>query len=100
MKITIANKWLISYLNIAGKLTGINTQLPDLVPLIALSQEVATRCRQLADKQVNIEVVNQSVLGVEKVMQTLAELFEASFFACFSAMEHKIKREHDTWPLC
>ncbi|NOQ16438.1 MAG: AAA family ATPase [Methyloprofundus sp.] len=80
---------------IAEKLHGIGEH--GSVPLAELSQEVATLCEQLANKQVNIEVINQPVPGVEKVMQTLAELFEVSFLPVFSAMEHKIKMEHDTW---
>lgn len=82
---------------IAEKLHGISEHVSGSAPLTELSQEVATLCEQLANKKVNIEVINQPVPGVEKVMQTLAELFEVSFLPVFSAMEHKIKMEHDTW---
>ncbi len=53
--------------------------------------------QQIKQKDLNIEVINQPVPGVEDVMNRLAELFEVSFLPVFSAMEHKLKIEHDTW---
>ncbi len=53
--------------------------------------------QQIDQKNMQVEIINQPTPGVEEVMHKLAELFEVSFLPVFSAMEHKLKIEHDTW---
>ena len=82
---------------IAEHLTAIGTHLQEPSPLLELNKQVASLQEQIAKAEVNVQVINQPVPGVDQAMQKMAELFEVSFLPVFSAMEHKIKMEQDTW---
>ncbi|MGR9052779.1 MAG: AAA family ATPase, partial [Gammaproteobacteria bacterium] len=82
---------------IAEQLQLIGRQLQTPSPLPDMVAQLAQLREQIAKAEVNVEVVNQPVPGVDDVLHKLAELFEVSFLPVFSAMEHKIKMEHDTW---
>jgi len=66
-------------------------------PMRELNRHMAVLHQQVAAAQMQVEVVNQPVPGVEAAMLKMAQVFEESFLPVVSAMEHKIRMEHDIW---
>jgi ATPase involved in DNA repair/AAA domain (dynein-related subfamily) len=82
---------------IAEQLTAIGRHLQAPSPLAELNQHIVHLREQIAQVEMNVEVVNQPMPGADAVLHKLAELFEISFLPVFSAMQHKISMEHETW---
>jgi hypothetical protein len=82
---------------ISEQLTLIGRQLQTPSPLAELNRHIAQLREQIAQSEMHVEVINQPVPGVDAVLQKLAQLFEVSFLPVFSAMQHKISMEHETW---
>jgi len=82
---------------IAEQLTLISRHLQAPSPLAELNQHIIHLREQIARTEMNVEVINQPVPGVDEVLHKLAHLFEVSFLPVFSAMQHKISMEHETW---
>ena len=83
--------------HIAEQLSLIGRHLQAPSPLAELNRQIVELREQIARTEMNVEVINQPVPGVDAVLHRLAELFEVSFLPVFAAMEHKIRMEHDTW---
>ncbi|WP_031433721.1 DNA repair ATPase [Methylomarinum vadi] len=82
---------------ISDKLAAIGERLQSPSPMLELNREVAALREQLGRKDMQVEVINHPQPGVDQALQKMAELFEVAFMPVFSAMEHKIKMEHDIW---
>jgi predicted nucleic acid-binding protein len=82
---------------IADQLTVIGRHLQAPSPLAELNRHIVHLREQIAQVEMNVEVVNQPMPGADAVLHKLAELFEISFLPVFSAMQHKISMEHETW---
>ncbi|MGR8932579.1 MAG: DNA repair ATPase, partial [Gammaproteobacteria bacterium] len=89
---------LANQLSLIGEqLTHVARQLQSPSPLVELNEQMAQLRGQIAQAETHVEVVNQPVPGVDEVLHKLAELFEVSFLPVFSAMQHKISMEQETW---
>jgi len=82
---------------IGDQLTQVARQLQSPSPLLELNEQIEQLRGQIAQSETHVEVVNQPVPGVDEVLHKLAVLFEVSFLPVFSAMQHKIAMEQETW---
>ncbi|MCQ8104020.1 DNA repair ATPase [Methylomonas sp. SURF-2] len=82
---------------IGEQLALVARQLQSPSPLLALNEQIARLRGQIAESETHVQVVNQPVPGVDEVLRKLADLYELSFLPVFSAMQHKISMEQDTW---
>ncbi len=82
---------------VTAELLAIRGQLQDQSALGSLTEHIDSLREQIATANMHVEVVNQPVEGLDQALFKMAELFEGSFLPVYSAMEHKIKMEHDTW---
>lgn len=83
--------------HIGEQLTHVARQLQSPSPLIEMNEQIAQLRGQIAQAETHVQVVNQPVPGVDEVLHKLANLFEVSFLPVFSAMQHKISMEQETW---
>ncbi len=86
--------------NISSNLTSIQTvlenkQAPD--SLSAIGSELKNLSSLIEQAQVNVEVINQPVPGMDKVLHSMANAITTSLLPVVSAMEHKLKMDHDIW---
>lgn len=89
---------LANQLSLIGEqLTHVARQLQSPSPLLELNEQIAQLRSQIAKAETHVEVVNQPVPGIDEVLHKMAELFEVSFLPVFSAMQHKISMEQETW---
>ena len=89
---------LANQLSLIGEqLTQVARQLQTPSPLLEMNEQIAQLRGQIAQTETHVEVVNQPVPGVDQVLHKLADLFEVSFLPVFSAMQHKISMEQETW---
>ena len=47
--------------------------------------------------ELNVEVVNEPVPGMDKVLSAMGDAINNSLLPVVKAMEHKLKMDHDIW---
>lgn len=65
--------------------------------MAVLSEHMQALLAQNNGRTTHIEVVNQPVPGMDQVLQGLSAMVENSLLPVVSAMEHKIRMDHDVW---
>jgi hypothetical protein len=66
-------------------------------PLASITTEIKHMSELLAQAQLNVEVVNQPVPGMDKVLRSMGDAITTSLLPVVSAMEHKLRLDHDVW---
>lgn len=66
-------------------------------PLTSISAELKLISKYLDQAQMNVEVINQPVPGMDKVLNSMADAITTSLLPVVSAMEHKLHMDHDIW---
>ena len=86
---------------ISMNLNGIHDVLADnkstSAPLTSITDELKRIGQMLDQAQMNVEVVNQPVPGMDKVLRSMGDAITISLLPVVSAMEHKLKMDHDVW---
>lgn len=62
-----------------------------------LVNELRQLQRAVTDARLDIEVINQPVPGIDVLLTQMAKTIEQSLLPVVSAMEHKIRLDHDIW---
>lgn len=66
-------------------------------PLAQIAQELKSIGCLLENAQMNVDVVNQPVPGMDAVLQSMGEAINTTLLPVVSAMEHKLRMDHDIW---
>ncbi|VAW71399.1 FIG00948134: hypothetical protein, partial [hydrothermal vent metagenome] len=66
-------------------------------PLNQVCDELKQIGSWLSQAQMNVEVVNQPVPGMDKVLNSMGDAITTSLLPVVSAMEHKLNMDHDIW---
>ncbi len=66
-------------------------------PLDAIKDELKRIGLWLNQAQMNVEVVNQPVPGMDKVLRSMADAITTSLLPVTSAMQHKLRMDSDIW---
>ncbi|VAW57896.1 ATPase involved in DNA repair [hydrothermal vent metagenome] len=86
---------------ISQNLSGIQDVLTAHSDKSELLSLVTDELRQIGDwlskAQMNFEVVNQPVPGMDKVLNAMGDAITTSLLPVVSAMEHKLNMDHDIW---
>ena len=86
---------------ISMNLNGIQQVLVDhqstSTPLTSITDELKRIGKLLDQAQLNVEVINQPVPGMDKVLNSMGDAITVSLLPVVSAMEHKLKMDHDVW---
>ncbi|VAW67561.1 ATPase involved in DNA repair [hydrothermal vent metagenome] len=86
---------------ISQNLNGIQEVLTDRSdtsePLASIKSELNQIGQWLNKAEMNIEVVNQPVPGMDKVLSSMGDAITVSLLPVVSAMEHKLQMDHDIW---
>ncbi len=86
--------------NVSGGLGSIEKSLSRLFagqPFDPLQQELRQLVEQLKQAELNVEVVNKPVPGMDKVLNVMGDAITTSLLPVVAAMEHKLKMDHDIW---
>jgi hypothetical protein len=90
--------------NISSNLTAIQSVLQSKLDsknetesLSLIGSELKNMSSLIQQAQVNVEVINQPVPGMDKVLHSMADAITTSLLPVVSAMEHKLKMDHDIW---
>jgi hypothetical protein len=86
--------------HVAGGLGAIEktiTRLSDEQPFDPLNKELKQLIQQMRDLELNVEVVNKPVPGMDKVLSAMGDAINNSLLPVVAAMEHKLKMDHDIW---
>jgi hypothetical protein len=73
------------------------TRLSDEQPFAPLNKELKQLIQQMRDLELNVEVVNKPVPGMDKVLSAMGDAINNSLLPVVAAMEHKLKMDHDIW---
>ncbi len=86
---------------IVTNLTGIQDVLADKSSqdesIASISSELKTISHLLDNADLNVEVINQPVPGMDKVLGVMGDAITTSLLPVVSAMEHKLRMDHDIW---
>ncbi|MCU7933426.1 MAG: DNA repair ATPase [Candidatus Thiodiazotropha sp. (ex Dulcina madagascariensis)] len=63
----------------------------------AVQQELQQLVSLIKTLELNIEVVNKPVPGMDKVLSAMGDAINVSLLPVVQAMEHKLKMDHDIW---
>ena len=66
-------------------------------PLAFITEELKRIGKSLEQAEMNVEVVNQPVPGMDRVLRSMSDAITTSLLPVVSAMEHKLKMDHDIW---
>ena len=66
-------------------------------PLAYITEELKRIGKSLEQAEMNVEVVNQPVPGMDRVLRSMSDAITTSLLPVVSAMEHKLKMDHDIW---
>ncbi len=66
-------------------------------PQIELLKKFDNTMELLAKMQLQVQVTNQPVPGLEPLLGTMASTIEGSLLPVVKAMEHKLRLDHDIW---
>lgn len=62
-----------------------------------LQQELQQLVALIKTLELNVEVINKPVPGMDKVLSAMGEAINTSLLPVVLAMEHKLKMDHDIW---
>jgi len=86
---------------ISMSLTGIQEVLSDKSTasesMLLISDELQRIGGLIGQADLSIEVTNQPVPGMDKVLHAMSDAITTSLLPVVSAMEHKLKMDHDIW---
>ncbi len=66
-------------------------------PLAFISDELKRINISLQQAEMNVEVINQPVPGMDKVLHSMSDAITTSLLPVVSAMNHKLQMDHDIW---
>jgi hypothetical protein len=66
-------------------------------PFDPLQQELKQLIQQMRELELNVQVVNKPVPGMDKVLNAMGDAINTSLLPVVAAMEHKLKMDHDIW---
>ncbi|MES9993415.1 MAG: DNA repair ATPase [Candidatus Thiodiazotropha sp.] len=66
-------------------------------PFDPLQQELKQLIQQIQELELNVQVVNKPVPGMDKVLNAMGDAINNSLLPVVAAMEHKLKMDHDIW---
>ncbi len=85
---------------VSGGLGSIEKSLSrwrDTQPFEPLNEELRLLVEQLRMSELNVEVINKPVPGMDKVLNVMGDAITQSLLPVVAAMEHKLKLDHDIW---
>ena len=85
---------------VSGGLGSIEQSISQLFsarPFDPLQQELRQLITLIRDLQLNVEVINKPVPGMDKVLNAMGDAINHSLLPVVAAMEHKLKMDHDIW---
>jgi len=65
--------------------------------LIFIKDELKRIGEGLEQAELNVDVINQPVPGMDKVLSSMGDAITTSLLPIVSAMEHKLRMDHDIW---
>jgi MoxR-like ATPase len=86
--------------HVTGGLGSIEKSINQLFaerPFDPLRQELKQLIQQMRELELNVQVVNQPVPGMDKVLNAMGDAINNSLLPVVAAMEHKLKMDHDIW---
>jgi hypothetical protein len=86
--------------HVSGGLGSIEKSISQLFseqPFDPLQQELRQLITLIRDLQLNVEVINKPVPGMDKVLSAMGNAINHSLLPVVAAMEHKLKMDHDIW---
>jgi hypothetical protein len=86
--------------HVSGGLGSIEASLNRIFadqPFDPLQQELKQLLQQMRELELNVQVVNQPVPGMDKVLNAMGDAINNSLLPVVAAMEHKLKMDHDIW---
>ncbi|MET0027114.1 MAG: DNA repair ATPase [Candidatus Thiodiazotropha sp.] len=72
-------------------------RLHEAQPFETLNEELRLLVEQLRLAELNVEVINKPVPGMDKVLNVMGDAITQSLLPVVAAMEHKLKLDHDIW---
>lgn len=87
---------------LSGQVDGIKSAIltasdANSLPQIELLKKFDNTIDLLAKMQLQVQVTNQPVPGLEPLLGTMAATIEGSLLPVVKAMEHKLRLDHDIW---
>jgi MoxR-like ATPase len=85
---------------VSGGLGAIDKSIGQLFadqPFDPLQQALKSVLEQMREMELNVQVVNQPVPGMDKVLNVMGDAINVSLLPVVAAMEHKLKMDHDIW---
>ena len=97
-----------SIAKLVNQVSSINTHLSNIqdtlklgnsesTPITAVKDELKGIAELLKKAQLNVEVINQPVPGMDKVLSAMADAINVTLLPVVSAMDHKLRMDHDIW---
>jgi hypothetical protein len=86
--------------HVSGGLGAIDKSIGQLFadqPFDPLQQALKSVLEQMREMELNVQVVNQPVPGMDKVLNVMGDAINTSLLPVVAAMEHKLKMDHDIW---
>jgi predicted nucleic acid-binding Zn-ribbon protein len=86
--------------HVSGGLGSIENSINKLFaerPFDPLQQELKQLIEQMRELELNVQVVNKPVPGMDKVLNAMGDAINNSLLPVVAAMEHKLKMDHDIW---
>lgn len=86
--------------NVSGGLGSIEKSISRLFaeqPFDPLQQELQQLIALVRELELNVQVVNKPVPGMDKVLNAMGDAITHSLLPVVAAMEHKLKMDHDIW---
>jgi hypothetical protein len=86
--------------NVSGGLGSIEKSISRLFaeqPFDPLQQALQQLIALVRELELNVEVVNKPVPGMDKVLNAMGDAITHSLLPVVAAMEHKLKMDHDIW---
>ncbi len=93
----LANQVSAISLNLKGIQDIMSASKDSTQPLDAITDELKRIGVWLDQAQMNVEVVNQPVPGMDKVLRSMADAITTSLLPVTSAMQHKLRMDSDIW---
>ncbi|MEL0586325.1 MAG: hypothetical protein AAES65_15750, partial [Candidatus Thiodiazotropha sp. (ex. Lucinoma kazani)] len=63
----------------------------------AIQEELQALVSLIKTLELNVEVINKPVPGMDKVLSAMGDAINTSLLPVVQAMEHKLKMDHDIW---
>ena len=86
---------------IGMNLTGIQEVLSDNTATAEYMSSITDELKRISElmdqADLSVEVTNQPVPGMDKVLHVMSDAITTSLLPVVSAMEHKLKMDHDIW---